>query len=508
MPRLLALLAVLAGLGLPFWLTGGSESPHAEAESIAGEVRDDSGPVAGATVRIKGRPESVLTDEQGRFQLRVTRGDGRITASKDGYVVAGSSIHANPLVLHLRKPNGEDCERYEWVDPTPDPKRPMNCGNCHGAIHDEWIASGHAHSATNRRLINLYEGTDWHGRPGVGWSLLNEHKDGADVCSSCHAPTQRPGGFGNFDMREAAKLPVGLSGVHCDFCHKIRGPGDGEFGLTHGRYQLSLLRSDPADGHQLFFGPLDDVDRGEDLHSKFQRDSRLCAACHEGVVFGVPVYTTYTEWQKSPAGKAGISCQGCHMAPTGKMTNIAPGKGGMRRDPLTLGNHRFFDGSRVDMLRRSLKLEATARRSSDGVTLNITLVADGVGHRVPTGFIDRQVILTVEAFAAAQLAELINGPMLPAVLGSESGKPGRLYAKWLTDDAGRSPAPFWRGDPGTLKDTRLVPGAADQQEYRFPVATDGIRVRLVHRRFWKEVADQKSWPADEQLILEREIALP
>jgi hypothetical protein len=127
---------------------------------------------------------------------------------------------------------------------------------------------------------------------------------------------------------------------------------------------------------------------------------------------------------------------------------------------------------------------------------------------VPTGFIDRQVILSVETFASGQSAELIDGPTLPAVLGSESGRPGKLYAKWLADDAGRSPAPFWRADPGTLKDTRLVPGAADRQEYRFPAATDRIRVRLVHRRFWKEMADQKCWPADEQLIFEREVIVP
>src|SRR5206468_1854550 len=85
---------------------------------------------------------------------------------------------------------------------------------------------------------------------------------------------------------------------------------------------------------QLFFGPLDDVDRGEDVASAFQRDSRFCAACHEGTVFGVPVYTTYSEWTESPAGRRGQSCQGCHLAPTGTLTNLAPGLGraGARTD--------------------------------------------------------------------------------------------------------------------------------------------------------------------------------
>ena len=68
---------------------------------------------------------------------------------------------------------------------------------------------------------------------------------------------------------------------------------------------------------QLFFGPLDDVDRGEDAFSPLYRESRYCASCHEGIVFGVHVYSTYSEWLSSPARRAGKQCQDCHMAPTG-----------------------------------------------------------------------------------------------------------------------------------------------------------------------------------------------
>ncbi len=392
MPRLIALLIVALILGLPFWwFERGAPSP-AKADEIAGEVRDDHGPIAGAVVRFKGSPVAVTSDKHGRFRLATlsARDSQRITASKDGYLIAGAPASARPFMLQLTRLPADDCERYAWVDPTPDPRRPTNCGNCHRGIHDEWNRSGHAHAATNRRFLDLYD------------DLLKEHPLGADVCSSCHAPTQKPGQFGSFDIREAARGSIGLSGVHCDYCHKVQGAGSGEFGLTHGRYQLALLRPESTtDNHQLFFGPLDDVDRGDDAHSRFQRDSRLCAACHEGVVFGVPVYSTYSEWLASPAGRSGKSCQSCHMAPTGKMTNIAPGHGGIRRDPATLGNHRFFDGSQLDMLRRCLRLEAAAQRTSAGVEVNVALSAGNVGHYVPTGFIDRQLILFVEAFAGS-----------------------------------------------------------------------------------------------------------
>lgn len=492
----MALLIVATILGVPFWWFERGARLPAELDEVTGEVRDDQGPIAGAVVRFKGSPVAVTTDDHGRFHLPNShaRTSKHITASKDGYFIAGAPASTTPLVLQLAHLPVEDCERYAWVDPTPDRRRPMNCGNCHRGIHDEWNRSGHAHAATNRRFLDLYG------------DLLKEHPLGADVCSSCHAPTQRPGSFGSFDIRDAARDSIGLSGVHCDYCHKVLGAGSGEFGLTHGRYQLSLLRPDStADNHQLFFGPLDDVDRGDDVHSRFQRDSRLCAACHEGVVFGVPVYSTYSEWLASPAGRSGRSCQSCHMAPTGKMTNIAPGHGGIHRDPATLGNHRFFDGSQLDMLRRCLKLDVAALWERDSVEVKATLSAANVGHYVPTGFIDRQLILFVEAFAGERAVTTYHGPALSESLGpDEAGRPGRLYARVLTNGKNATPLPFWKGDPASLTDTRLRPGQIDRLTFQFPPEADRVRIRLVHRRFWKAVAEAKGWPADEQVIAQKE----
>jgi hypothetical protein len=496
MPRLTALFLVVGALVTPFWWFTRADEAPADAE-IVGEVRDDAGPIAGAMVRFKGRAEAVSSNGQGRFRLPFVRGATRLTASSAGHFIAGASPHTKPLVLHLERLPTKDCERYAWVDPTPDRERPANCGNCHQAIYDEWRQSGHARAATNRRFHDLYD------------DLRREHPLGADVCSSCHAPTQKPGPFGAFDMRDAAQAQ-GLAGVHCDYCHKVQGSGPGTLGLSHGRYQLSLLRPDPEGKHsQLFFGPLDDVDRGEDVASQFQRDSRYCAACHEGVVFGVPVYSTYSEWKASPAARAGTSCQSCHMTPTGTMTNIAPGHGGVRRSPATLGNHLFFDGSRLDMLRHALKLETAVRRLANSVEVDVELTAENVGHRVPTGFIDRQMILFVDGYDRGRALPAYQSPLLPEALGAdEAGRPGRLYARVLTDGANATPLPFWRGDPATLTDTRLRPGETDRLRFRFPIEADRVRVRLVHRRFWKAVALAKHWETDEQTIVDETMRVP
>jgi hypothetical protein len=308
---------------------------------------------------------------------------------------------------------------------------------------------------------------------------------GADVCAACHAPAPTP-----------AQTPgaTGLQGVHCDYCHKITGLGDGTLGLSHGRFNLRLQR--PGPGEQLFFGPLDDVDRGEDAYSAFYRDSRYCASCHEGIVFGTHVYSTYSEWLDSPARREGRQCQDCHMAPTGRLHNLAPGHGGIERDPATLGNHRFFQGSLGEMLHRCVRVEAALARDGNGVRCRVSVRVEGAGHRVPTGYIDRQLLLVAEGFdtAGRALAPLRVGSRLPEEAGRElAGKPGRLYAKVLRDEAGHRPAPFWGHDGAEPSDTRLIPGQVDRLELEYPAGLARLRVRVLYRRFWDEVVRSKGW---------------
>ena len=174
------------------------------------------------------------------------RGPGRnarVTAWKAGYLIAGSPANASPLTIRLTPLPREDDEHYTWTDPQPEPAQSKNCGNCHLEIYREWSASGHAHSLTSRRFRNLYEGSDWHGRPNVGWSLLAEHPDGAGVCTACHAPTVAFGDAAYFDLRKASGTAA--HGVHCDYCHKVADVANEQIGQTHGRFGLQLLRPSP-----------------------------------------------------------------------------------------------------------------------------------------------------------------------------------------------------------------------------------------------------------------------
>jgi len=505
---------------------------------LQGYVLNENKPVEGARVHFQDEPLfSVLSKSDGGFALPdvFSHDSRRITAWKDGFFIGSASADADPLIVNLTRLPGKDNENYAWVEPNPDQARRQNCGNCHREIYEEWSVSGHARSATNRRFLNLYDGSDWQGRPHVGWSLRGDHPDGIGVCSACHVPTA------HFDTDLTKLSGDALHGVHCDFCHKIANANAEHIGFTHGRYGLELLRPHPhtllsssgagvpalgglgakppkggtptpeevrGTTGQIFFGPLDDVDRGEDAYSPLYHESRYCASCHEGVVFGVPVYTTYSEWLESPARKEGKQCQTCHMAPTGKMTNIAPGKGGIERDPRTLSNHRFLAPSQAEMLRRSLHVSAEATSGADFVEAIVRIQTDEVGHRVPTGFVDRNLLLVVEALGPdGKLIRPSRGPKLPGFAGREwAGKAGKVYAKRLSDFEGHSPVPFWRAKP-EIEDNRLIPGQAEVTEWRFPAGSSRMRLRLIYRRFWPETAKGKGWPADDMVVIEREFLI-
>ncbi len=479
-------------------LLAGCRSPAVER---TGRVLDSDGPVGDAVVRHQATTQTSTTDAEGRFRLPPSADAIRaLTAWKAGYFIGFAAPDASPLEIRLKRLPAEDDSHYSWIDSG---LGDQGCAHCHAEIYKEWSISSHSRSVTGKHFRNLYDGTDWSGKPGVGWSLRDEHPTGLGVCTSCHAPAVADDDRAQYDLADLKGTAA--QGVHCDYCHKIDGVGDGKLGLTHGRFNLNLLRPDKG---QIFLGPLNDATRGDDAYSPLYRDSRYCASCHEGVVFGVHVYGTYSEWRDSPAFRQGRQCQDCHMTPTGGMTNLAPDHGGVERDPKTLSNHLLYDGGQEDMLRGCLRVSVDFRRDAKGVRATVHLVAEGSGHRVPTGFVDHHLILTVEGEDAdGKPVDPRDGPRLPSPVGKErEGRPGKLYAKLLHDFDGRSPAPFWRADPDAA-DTRLEPGRPDETVYDFPPDLARLQVHVIYRRFWEEVARSKHWPDKDVAVLDEDVSV-
>jgi hypothetical protein len=488
-PRVLPVLVLLAPI-LAFSL--------AERRRLDGLVVTSRGlPLAGATVRIQGQTACTRTDRQGRFTL--AKSPGRITATKPGYRIGWMPADDAPLKIQLTPAPNDDHEEYTWTAPDPDVAKPKNCGNCHQEIHREWAASAHARSTANPKFLALFDGKAGKSPHAQEWSLRAQHPDAAGVCVTCHTPTLHDPTL-EYDLRPLKDSS--LNGIHCDYCHKISAAPTDKLGIRFGRDGYLLSR--PRNGDFLNFGPLDDVVRpGESfVHAPFFKESRFCASCHEGVVFGVQAYATYSEWLASPARQAGQQCQSCHMKPSGAMTNIAPGRGGVERDPQTLASHRLAGGA-VEMLRKCLELHVEAIPERERIIVKTKLSADHVGHRVPTGFIDRQLLLVVEAWdAVGKPIPVETGPTLNVAAGKAlAGKAGWVYAKRLSAEE-RSPLPFWVPSDH-LTDTRLHPRQADRHTFTFPATAAIIRTRVLYRRFWSETAELYGWTDNDYLIIER-----
>ncbi len=494
----------------------------APSRTIDGIVVSGNAPVAEARVRIKGTDVWTVTDQRGRFSLPVGRRSDsiRITAAHPDYYIAGDDYRGRSLRLALRRIPADDSEKYRWISPLPDPDQPTQCGNCHPKMYEQWRGDAHARAATNQRFLDLYgiaspnalaapdgKSASAPGRPNAKeaeatgayrWDLQHAHPYGRGVCLACHAPSSPLAELGTGDIRTVDV--VAKQGVHCDFCHKVVDVRGERIGWTHGRFGLVLRR--PAEG-QLFAGPLDDVDRGEDVYRPIMRESRFCASCHEGVVFGVHVYQTYSEWLVSPAARDGKQCQDCHMTPDGHTRRIAQTPEAIERDPSQVSQHRFLPDGKLVMLRNCLKVDLKETDRADQQSWQVTLRAHDVGHAVPTGFVDRHLILLVQAVdRQGEEVPLGDGPVLPRSAGSLSGKAGALLGRQLFDADGYAPVPFWQ-PVDRWSDTRLLPDQPRTFVFRFvrPVAT--VRVRLIYRPFWESVREAKGWENRELLIFDQ-----
>ena len=177
---------------------------------------------------------------------------------------------------------------------------------------------------------------------------------------------------------------------------------------------------------------------------------------------------------------------------------VFPEKGGISRDYVPLHNHQMTGINDPELMKDAVDLQASATHEGDALTVDVTLTNDKTGHSVPTDSPARSMMLVVEALDAnGETLALSQGPLLPVWTGNYSGQPGKAYAKILRDDwSGETPtAAYWR--PVTIvEDTRLAALASDHSTYTFSLPsgrTATVKIRLVYRRSFQQLAEQKGW---------------
>jgi len=310
-------------------------------------------------------------------------------------------------------------------------------------------------------------------------------------------------------------------GVGCDFCHKIGDVYlDPHTGLPYpdrpGISSMRLYR--PEEGQQLFFGTFDDVTRRVS-YLPLQQESAFCAPCHYGVfggvvapgevAGGVVIYNSFGEWLESPYSdpETGQTCQDCHMPVTDDDWFAYPEQGGLRpRYPIH--NHLMPGAKDETLLQNSVTMTTTAQLQRDEVRIEVSIVNDKTGHHIPTGVPLRHMLLVVQAVDAnGNPLSLLEGALLPEWAGDYAGQAGRYYAKILQDEwTGETPTgAYWR-DIRLVEDTRLAAFATDTSQYAFAAPAGGtitVEARLIFRRAFQELMEQKGWD-DPDILMEEE----
>jgi nitrate/TMAO reductase-like tetraheme cytochrome c subunit len=226
------------------------------------------------------------------------------------------------------------------------------CGECHKQIYDEWSSSQHAYAsispmfhAFEQKFQELTKGT-------VG-----------TFCVRCHQQVGTQLGE-NRETPLWAMSQISREGVSCITCHRVKeqyNKVNGErrvepgkiFEPVYGTGEKSVIKDVIADKETYSVKTSKDG-RGLDIHNGMMTNPQLsksefCVSCHQVAVnLGIKLEIVWDQYRDSPARKAGVSCQDCHMGkvpgkPEGYATAPSAVVGGKEINPgRKHADHRFI----------------------------------------------------------------------------------------------------------------------------------------------------------------------
>ena len=226
------------------------------------------------------------------------------------------------------------------------------CGECHKQIYEEWSSSQHAYASISpmfhkfeQKFQELTQGT-------VG-----------TFCVRCHQQVGTQLG----EARETplwARSQISREGVSCITCHRVKeeyGKVNGErrvepgkiYEPVYGSGEKSVIK-DVLANKETYSVKTSTDGRGNDIHKGMITNdqitkSEFCVSCHQVAVnLGIKLEIVWDQYRDSPARKAGVTCQDCHMGkvpgkPEGYATAPSAVVGGKEINPgRKHANHRFI----------------------------------------------------------------------------------------------------------------------------------------------------------------------
>jgi nitrate/TMAO reductase-like tetraheme cytochrome c subunit len=226
------------------------------------------------------------------------------------------------------------------------------CGECHKQIYEEWSSSQHAYASISpmfhkfeQKFQDLTQGT-------VGTFCVRCHQQvGTQLGESRETP-----------LWERAQ--ISREGVTCITCHRVKeqyGKVNGErrvepgkiYEPVYGSGEKSVIK-DVLANKETFSVKTSSDGRGNDIHEGMITNdqitkSEFCVSCHQVAVnLGIKLEIVWDQYRDSPARKAGVTCQDCHMGkvpgkPEGYATAPSAIVGGKEVNPgRKHANHRFI----------------------------------------------------------------------------------------------------------------------------------------------------------------------
>lgn len=226
------------------------------------------------------------------------------------------------------------------------------CGECHKQIYDEWSSSQHAYASISpmfhkfeQRFQELTQGT-------VGTFCVRCHQQvGTQLGESRETPLWE-------------RNPISREGVTCITCHRVKeqyGKVNGErrvepgtiYEPVYGSGENSVIKDVIANKETFSIktskdGPGNDIHQGMVTNDQITK-SEFCVSCHQVAVnLGIKLEIVWDQYRDSPARKAGVTCQDCHMGkvpgkPSGYTTAPSAIVSGKEVNPgRKHANHRFI----------------------------------------------------------------------------------------------------------------------------------------------------------------------
>jgi nitrate/TMAO reductase-like tetraheme cytochrome c subunit len=206
------------------------------------------------------------------------------------------------------------------------------CGSCHKAIYEEWLASMHGQAMSDPLF----------------WDVEAENRE---ECIRCHAPV--PLREVDFDT-PIARPDRREDAVSCLTCHEA---GDHMAGPTQG-----------------LEGPCNPI-----YDPDISNDVKMCFGCHNQ-------HDTGTEWLSSPYGphapeprvKPETTCLDCHM-PVVERPLVEGG-------PVRRGRkHTWPGGHDIEELRRAAEIDVEVEKlDGGGFRFRVWVTNTGAGHNIPS----------------------------------------------------------------------------------------------------------------------------